>query len=53
MRASQTTRRAHRETCLSGDVEVSLLLCPTCGLALAAELSESQAAYSGLHALHG
>lgn len=54
VRAGQAQRRAHRETCRSGDLEISLLLCPTCGLALAAEALEGQGhAGAALHALHG
>ena len=53
VRAGQAMRRPHREACLSGDLEVSRLLCPTCGLALAAELLGSQAqAAPILRALH-
>ena len=37
-------RRTHREACRSGDLDVSLLLCPTCGVTLAAEVD---AAYLG------
>jgi hypothetical protein len=34
---SLARRRAHRETCASGTIDVVLLHCPTCGLTLAAE----------------
>jgi hypothetical protein len=33
-------RQAHRETCRSGALEVSLLRCPTCGLVLSAEVQD-------------
>lgn len=39
VRAAQAARRPHRETCRSGDIDVSLLLCPTCGLTLAADVA--------------
>lgn len=39
VRAAQAGRRAHREICSSGDIEVSLVLCPTCGLTLAADVA--------------
>jgi len=41
--ATQAERRNHRETCRSGDLDVALLHCPTCGIVLAAEI-DSQAA---------
>ena len=50
VRADQGVRRAHRETCRSGDLELSLVLCPTCGLTLAADAPERQA--GSLDALH-
>jgi hypothetical protein len=54
VRSGEAERRPHRESCRSGDLEVSLLLCPTCGLALAADLGETTAqAAPGLCALHG
>lgn len=31
-------RRIHRETCHTGEMEVSLLHCPACGVVLAAEV---------------
>ena len=36
--AADAARRAHREPCRSGAVDVSLLQCPICGLVLAAEV---------------
>ena len=42
VRAAQAERRSYHEACCSGDLEIALLLCPTCGLALAAEAVESQ-----------
>ena len=39
VRAAHAARRPHRETCRSGDIDVSLLLCPTCGLTLAADVA--------------
>ncbi len=35
---TQVDRRAHRESCHSGDFDVALLHCPTCHLVLAAEV---------------
>ena len=37
VRATLAQRRAHHETCASGTLDVVLLHCPACGLALAAE----------------
>ncbi len=34
--AKEAARRAHRETCRSGALDCNLLVCPTCGLVLAA-----------------
>ena len=36
----EAQRQAHRETCRSGELEVSLLRCPTCGLVLCAEVQD-------------
>jgi hypothetical protein len=36
--AAQARRRAHREACRSGPLDVALLLCPTCETVLAAEI---------------
>jgi hypothetical protein len=37
--AAQARRRAHREACRSGPLDVSLLQCPTCQTVLAAEIA--------------
>jgi hypothetical protein len=36
--SAQADRRAHRESCRSGDLDVALLHCPTCHIVLAAEV---------------
>jgi len=41
--ATQAGRRNHREPCRSGDIDIALLICPMCGIVLAAEI-DSQAA---------
>jgi hypothetical protein len=41
--AVDAQRRAHREACRSGPLDVSLLQCPVCGIVLAAEIDPSPA----------
>jgi hypothetical protein len=42
--AREADRRSHREACRSGELDLDLLHCPTCGLVLAAEVEPGQAA---------
>lgn len=52
VRPTPDDRRSHRENCLSGELETSLVLCPRCGVTLAAETA-GDVARTPLHALHG
>lgn len=51
VRPALDDRRQHRESCASGELEISLVLCPVCGLTLAAE-PMAETTVAPLHALH-
>ncbi len=42
--AAEAARRTHQQACRSGELDVSLLTCPACGLVLAAELETNASA---------